>query len=211
MQKSSYDVQLEVSGPMAIWARPDTALAPVSYPAPTQSAARGLLESIAWFRSGAWFAPYCVEICKPVGAAGGLQTQRYTTNYGGPLRKSDHIKKGANGQLAATILTNVCYRIYATIEGDWPANGRNPRHHLQDLFNRRLRQGRSFRKPSLGWSEFGCDYWGPFRDTYEVDETINLTLPAMLTSTFDNAPGSPLAPRWAHDVEIAHGVLHYAS
>jgi CRISPR-associated protein Cas5d len=35
----------------------------------------------------------------------------YTTNYGGPLRKS----RTANFQLIATVLINVCYRIYADV------------------------------------------------------------------------------------------------
>ena len=38
----SYPVQLEISGPTAMWTRPDTGSSPVSYVAPTFSAAKPL-------------------------------------------------------------------------------------------------------------------------------------------------------------------------
>ena len=84
-----YLVQLEVSGPIAMWARPDTGGAPSSYPAPSWSAAKGVLESIGFLASGdAWLHPLRIEICRRRGAPGGqVRYQRYTTNYGGPLRK----------------------------------------------------------------------------------------------------------------------------
>ena len=41
----SYEVAFEVSGPTAMWTRPDTGDAPVSYPAPSFAAVKGLFES----------------------------------------------------------------------------------------------------------------------------------------------------------------------
>ncbi|MEZ6094150.1 MAG: CRISPR-associated protein Cas5 [Pirellulaceae bacterium] len=43
----SYCIELEIAGPTAMWTRPDTGDAPVSFLAPTYSAAKGILESIA--------------------------------------------------------------------------------------------------------------------------------------------------------------------
>jgi len=57
-----YDVFLEIAGPLAMFTRPDTGAAPVSYPAPTYSAAKGIFESIAWYES-AYIKPTKVEIC----------------------------------------------------------------------------------------------------------------------------------------------------
>src|SRR5580693_1904841 len=93
-----YDVHLEVAGPLAIFARPDTGGTPTSYPVPTWSAAKGMFESIAFFADGAaWICPTKVEVCRKkrddsdvratVPRGGGVRFQRYTTNYGGPLRK----------------------------------------------------------------------------------------------------------------------------
>jgi CRISPR-associated protein Cas5d len=92
---SPYTVQLEVSGPLAMFARPDTGASPTSYPVPPWSAAKGLLESIAFFSGGeAWFHPTRVEVCRRTGAPGGAVVfQRYTTNYGGPLRKDLNVSK----------------------------------------------------------------------------------------------------------------------
>jgi len=41
-----YPISLEISGATAMWTRPDTGDAPVSYPVPTWSAAKGIFESI---------------------------------------------------------------------------------------------------------------------------------------------------------------------
>ena len=74
-------------------------------------------------------------------------------------------------QLFATVIADVCYRLYGEVKGNQPTQGENPRHFLQDLFNRRIQRGQCYRTPSLGWREFTCSYWGPFRtDEYEVDE-----------------------------------------
>src|SRR5712692_8799754 len=100
----SYQVSFEISGPTAMWTRPDTGHAPVSYPAPTYAAAKGLFESIVWLKS-AEVMPTRVEICAP------LVFHTYSTNYGGPLRKSKIMKKGSSYQLLATVLINVRYRL----------------------------------------------------------------------------------------------------
>ena len=52
---SRYTVRIEVAGLLAMFARPDTGGTPTSYPAPTWSAAKGILESIAFLSGGqAW-------------------------------------------------------------------------------------------------------------------------------------------------------------
>ena len=44
----TYEVSLEISGPTAMWTRPDTGDAPVSYPAPSFAAVKGIFEYIVW-------------------------------------------------------------------------------------------------------------------------------------------------------------------
>ena len=195
-----------------MFTRPDTGGTPTSYPVPTWSAAKAIFESVAMLRSGdAWISPTKVEICKPRGRAGGeIGYQHYTTNYGGPLRKVDLIARGAGMQLFATAIADVCYRLYGEVVGG-KANGTNPRHHLQDLFNRRLKQGRCYHTPSLGWREFTCSYWGPFREfEYEVDEAISLTIPSMLRSVWSSPRDGHYAPSFSQNVHIERGVLRYA-
>ena len=46
-----YTIEVEVSGPTAMWTRPDTGAAPVSYLAPTFAVTKGIFESICWHKS----------------------------------------------------------------------------------------------------------------------------------------------------------------
>lgn len=194
-----------------MFARPDTGGSPTSYPVPPWSAAKGLLESIAFLSQGsAGFHPTRVEICRPVGSPGGLSFQRYAFNYGGPLRKDLTVKTGTGMQVYATVLTNPCYRIYAEIRGSRGDPGRNPRHYLLHLFERRLKQGRAHRTPCLGWSEFTCDYWGPLRPEWEIDESVTIEIPSMLWSVWDQPHAGGYVSRFAQGVRVTSGVLTYA-
>jgi CRISPR-associated protein Cas5d len=206
-----YSVILEVSAPLAMFARPDTGATPTSYPAPPWSAAKGLFESIAMFSDGAaYFSPTKIEICKRIGTEGGVNFQRYTTSYGGPLRKAS-LLRGQNGmQLIATVLSNVCYRLHAEVKSAARQRGANPAHHLHDLFMRRLKRGQCFRTPALGWREFTCDYWGHARDDFEIDKSINMLVPSMMHSVWSEACNGAYAPHFVQDARIVEGVLVYA-
>ncbi len=225
----AYCVKLEISGRAGLYARPDTGGTPVSYPVPTYSACKATLECIAFLSDGeAWFRPIEVAVCRRVATDDSvvrpsLRHLPYTTNYGGPLRKSDQIAGDNNFQLIAMALADPCFRITATVEGKAANNGRNQRHFLKDLFERRLRQGRTWRTPNLGWSEFTADYWGEFREgesdgkgnaravQTEVDESVSLSVPTMLHSMWDcDVAGRP-SPRFIQDARIDHGVLKFPS
>lgn len=211
-----YDVRLEVAGPLAMFARPDTGGTPTSYPVPTWSAAKGLFESIAFLVDGsAWICPTKVEVCRRVGEPGGrVQFQRYTNNYGGPWRKDSLLGKGATPggasmQLFATVLSQVCYRLHGSVLGA-DSSGVNPRHYLKDLFDRRLKQGRCFRTPCLGWSEFTCSYWGLFREgVTELDDALSLEIPSMLLGMWDRPTAGRYVPEFRQDVRVVRGVLQY--
>jgi CRISPR-associated protein Cas5d len=217
----SYVVELEVAGPLAMFSRPDTGSTPTSYPVPTWSAVKGILESIAYLNDGAWFCPTRVEVCRRIHSPGGrVNFQRYATNYGGPERKADLFKKGpaAGGssmQVFATVLADVCYRLHADVAGPRGGGGRNPRHHLKDLFDRRLKQGRCHRTPCLGLSEFTCTYWGPPREgVTEVDDRVGtpdapVEIPSMLLGVWDTPQSGRYAPLFRQDVRVAFGVLRY--
>src|ERR1700735_1710539 len=104
----SYEVQMEIAGPGAMFTRPDTGSAAISYPGPTFSAAKGIFEAIARMKS-AYIRPTHVEICRPI------QFDRYVTNYRGSLRKTCQVRGGDSYQLQALILQDVCYRLYGVI------------------------------------------------------------------------------------------------
>ena len=207
----NYEVRLEIAGPYAMFTRPDTGSAFVSYPAPTWSACKGMFECVARLKS-AYIHPIKAEICSPI------IFHRYVTNYGGPLRKSNQLSKGASYQLGAFILIDVCYRIYGVVKelSAPPKTKENHMHYLQDLFNRRLKTGRLYDTPCLGWREFVPNYMGLFRDNTSVQKSINEYIPSMLYSPFDkDMDGKSLtdegnnAARFIRDIWIKEGVLNY--
>jgi CRISPR-associated protein Cas5d len=198
-----------------MWTRPDTGAAPVSYPVPTFSAVKGIFESIVRIESAA-IIPTKVEICAPI------IHHAYTTNYGGPLRKSENIRKGASYQLFATVLVNVCYRFYAEPIplplSELPLSDRakrrialvtNRAHAYQAMFERRLKRGQFYDMPFLGWREFVPDYVGDFREGTNVRVDINLPIPSMLREVFSSPSHGRVQPTFC-PVEITNGVLEYA-
>src|SRR4030065_1795170 len=118
MRGENYEIKIEISGRAAMWTRPDTGDCPVSYPAPTYSAVKGIFESMLW-GPAVQIIPTKVEICAPV------QYHNYQTNYGGPLRKSRVITEGGGFQLLATVVIDVCYRLYA-VGSPLPKNTKDP-------------------------------------------------------------------------------------
>jgi CRISPR-associated protein Cas5d len=205
-----YFVQIEISGPTALWSRPDTMPNPVSYVAPTFSAAKAIFEAILRWKS-VNVRPTRCEICTPV------QFHRYAFNYGGPLRKSDQIKKGASLQIFAQVLVNVCYRLYASVDWNRPngelavsPDGQCAPHAYVDAFNRRLERGQWFHTPCLGWKEFAPDYVGPFREGTSVCVAENHVIPAFLEMVFDSPQsGERGRESYFRGVKVRSGVLDY--
>lgn len=212
----TYSISLEISGPSAMWTRPDTGDAPVSYPAPSYGAVKAIFESIVWLKS-AEVVPTRVEICAP------LVFHTYSTNYGGPLRKSKIMKKGSSYQLLASVLINICYRVYGVVEVDETADrrlseaalrqrsiARNGAHAYQQMFERRLRNGQCHSMPFLGWKEFVPDYVGQFRDATRVCTDISTVIPSMLWQVFPTGKFGSWQPTFRQNVKIEKGVLDYA-
>ena len=190
-----YQVEFEVQGYAAMFTRPDTGAAPVSYPAPTFSAVKGMFESVARIKS-AYIKPIKVEICRPI------IYHRYYNNYRGPLRKANT----PNFQLTATILSDVCYKIYGNVkEIEKAPYDNNHLHALQEMFIRRLKQGNFYYTPCLGWKEFVPSYFGPLRNSTQVDKSINILIPSMLYSMFDAPENGTVKPLFKQNVKIVEG------
>ena len=200
MIEKVYPVSFEIAGPAAMFARPDTGSSPVSYVAPTKSALKSMFESVALSKE-AYFEPQRIEICSPI------VFHKYSTNYGGPLRKSGTI----NFQIFATVLENVCYKVYGVIKAyKMPQSGHNPQHKLQEVFFRRLSAGQFYTTVFLGWKEFTPFYFGPLRENTKVDQSINLVIPSMLFTMYDRPTDGRVSPAFIQNVEIREGEMFYA-
>jgi CRISPR-associated protein Cas5d len=217
MEDKPYEVKLEISGPMAMWTRPDTGDAPVSYPAPTFGAVKGIFESIL-LSDWAEVIPTKIEVCKPI------IYHNYYTNYGGTLRGDEILKSGGSYQLLAKVLIDVCYRLYALVDSI-PVNYNkcgnreekrqqigttNGAHAYQDRFNKRLKKGQMYYMPCLGWKEFIPDYIGEFRANTQVCTEVNEFMSSMLRACFPKGKHSEWDPQYDQNVEIRNGVLAYA-
>lgn len=194
-------INLEVAGPAAMFARPDTGATPISYPVPTYSAAKGIFEAVLR-RTNIYIDPVHVEVCKPV------RYERYMTNYGGPLRKPGQISKNNNFQLIATILVDVHYRLYARVK-EKQRSGQRKSNYLQDFkdeFDRRLQEGQTFYTPCLGWKEFAPSYFGPLQQETRPDQTVNLNIPSLLHSMWEH---QEIRPTFRQNREIVKGIMSY--
>jgi CRISPR-associated protein Cas5d len=201
MIEKVYPVSFEIAGTAAMFTRPDTGASPVSYPVPTKSAVKSIVECVV-FAKNAYFEPQRIEICLPV------VYHKYSTNYGGPLRK----KGKPNFQIFATVLENVCYKVYGVVLAYAPPrSASNPPHQLQEIFLRRLALGQFHSTPFLGWKEFVPTYFGPIRDTTTVNTSINLVIPSLLVTMYDQpTDGSVVSPRFIQNARIEEGVMFYA-
>ena len=214
-QMKRYPVEFEIAGPAAMFSRPDTGAAPISYPVPTWSACKAIFESVARGFvakdvASAFFCPTIVEIRRPV------RFERYVTNYRGPLRKSDQIKKEASYQLQTTILVDVCYRVWGeTVQIPGATEGGvNGAHALQEIFDRRMAKGASKYSPCLGWKEFLPSYFGPFREGAEwharfpVQSEETRQLSAFLLSVWDAPINGKYDPVF-RELPIKGGMLRF--
>lgn len=201
---SSYQVAVEIAGPAAIWVRPDSGASFTTYPAPTYSAVQGILDCVARWKT-AYLEPQSVEICAPI------QTLQYATNYGGPLRHPKNFAGATGYQLYSTILIDVIYKIHAVARESGRAPGANNHlHAVQEVFERRLKQGKLYRTPCLGWSEFTPRYFGPLRESTSACTDISMEIPSMLHRVFDQPQGGRYSPEYRQGVRITEGVMRYA-
>lgn len=219
---SKYQVQFEIAGPAAMFARPDTGAAPISYSVPTWSSCKAMFESVArgvFFvgeQPAAFFCPTKVEILKPI------RFEKYAFNYRGPLRNPSEIDPEGGGgnsyQLSATILVDVCYRVFGEcmpIPNDM-ASPINAAHALQEMFLRRLNRGYSKYAPCLGWKEFLPTYFGNFRqdrrdlaDAPSKQKDIDLWIPGLLHSVWDAPVNGTYQPAF-REVRVAKGELMFS-
>lgn len=204
MLTKRYPIGIEIASSLGIFAAPDTGSEPSSYPLPSASACKGIIESIYWIK-GINLRIVAVATC------GMPSWTNFAFNSGSPIRKDSTIRKDSLCQIRATVLKNPRFQILATVENSYnPAldeqyQQNNNAHRFQDQFLLRVKKGQSFHPPCMGWKEFGLTYCGP--QITPVEEKFNTVLPAMLFRVFD-AHGNPNAES-IMNVRVKDGILRY--
>ena len=158
-------IQVEVSGPYALFSRPEMKTERVSYDCMTPSAARGILESIYWHPGLRWVIDR-IHVCAPIHFT---NIRRNEVKDVISARKVKAVMEKGQGELylatpesiqqrAAMVLTNVRYVIDAHfVMTDNAAPGDNP-GKFQDILKRRLERGRFYSMPYFGTREFSAHF-----------------------------------------------------
>jgi len=155
------DLAFEVSGPFACWTRPDLKVERVSYPVPTPSGARGLVEAVFW-------KPEVSVVIRRIEVLSPLRWARITRNevtnivtddwllraQADPAHRFDAAEQ--RDQRSTLLLCDVRYRIRFQYVMRSHADG--PVARYRDQFRRRVERGACYQQPFLGTREFSAAF-----------------------------------------------------
>lgn len=157
-------VEVKVWGDFACFTRPEMKVERVSYPVPTASAARGILEAIFWKPEFTWRVEE-VWVLNPIRYFSILRNEVNSkisersaaawakTGVGGYDAETDHTPRHT------LALRDVAYIIRAQVQSR-PDVADDPAKY-RDQFRRRVRAGRCFSTPYLGCREFSAFFAEP--------------------------------------------------
>jgi len=207
----TYDSPLEVRvwGDYACFTRPEMKVERVTYPVPTPSAMRGVLEAIFWKPEFTWRIQE-IWVLRPIRYFSILRNEvnsqmsnrsarNWERNGGGYVASEDR------AQRHTLALRDVDYLVRAQIEVK-PHVQEDPAKY-RDQFRRRVHQGRCFTRPYLGCREFAA-HFGPANGDEQpipVDDDLGL----MLLDIDYAAEGDRNTPR-LFSARLEHGILRVA-
>lgn len=160
------DLAFEVSGLFACWTRPDLKVERVSYPVPTPSGARGVVEAVFW-KPEVSVVIRRIEVLRPI------CWTRITRNEVTNIVTEDWLTKARSDlgyrfdaaeerdQRSTLLLRDVRYRIHFQYLMRPHATG--PVAKYRDQFRRRVERGACYQQPFLGTREFSAAF-GPATD-----------------------------------------------
>jgi len=201
-------LSVRVRGDFACFTRPEMKVERVSYPMPTPSAARGILEAIFWKPEFSWHVKeiqvlssirYFSIVRNEVNAKASERAARGWQQHGGGFDSSSPDNRAQRHTLA---LRDVDYVIRAQVElrndvEEDPAKYR-------DQFRRRVAKGQCFAQPYLGCREFAAAFQTSEGAPKPIDSTDDLG--PMLLDLEYKADGTG-TPRF-FDARLERGVLH---
>ncbi len=209
MEQSYPPLEVVFWGDFACFTRPEMKVERVSYPVPTPSAVRGMLEAIFWKPQVAWRVRE-IWILKPIRyfsilrnevntRASERSARRWEANGGG-FDASDRRERSQRHTLA---LRDVAYLVRAEMD-PLPGVEAAPAK-FRDQFRRRVRQGRCFSTPYLGCREFSAFFAEPAGGERPIELTEDLGNMLMDLDYEPDGSGRGI-PRFFH-ARLEHGVL----
>lgn len=199
-------LEVRVWGNLACFTRPEMKVERVTYPVPTPSAARGILEAIFWKPEFTWRVEEIV-VLNPINYFSILRNE---VNSKASQRSAKSWEKNGGGFVATTdraqrhtlALRDVDYVIRARMELASHAND-NPAKY-RDQFRRRVRKGRCFSRPYLGCREFAARFAEPTGDEEAIDQTMSLGRMLYDLDYQSDGRGTPIF----FSAQLENGVLH---
>lgn len=168
-------VSVEVWGDYACFTRPEHKVERMSYPVMTPSAARGVLEAIAWKPEFSWRVRR-IHVLRPIRHASIVRNEvasvasdraaRGWAKNGGGFDATDDRR-----QRYALVLRDVRYRIEA--EAALRPHATDPVAKYESIFERRVAKGQCYQRPYLGTREFSASF-APPGDQVAIDHSDEL-------------------------------------
>jgi CRISPR-associated protein Cas5d len=199
---------VRVWGDFACFTRPEMKVERVTYPVPTPSAARGVLEAIFWKPEFIWRVEE-IWVLNPIryfsilrNEVTGRASERAATSW--QRNGSGGYDASANRAQRHTLaLRDVAYVVKAQVEVKHGVDADVAKY--RDQFRRRVQNGRCFATPYLGCREFSAAF-APLDGT---EQPINLTddIGAMLYDLDYNSDGSGRGTPRFFGARVVDGIM----
>lgn len=211
MTERAAPLAVRVRGDLACFTRPEMKVERVSYPVPTPSAARGILEAIFWKPEFRWRVEE-VWVLRDIRYMSLLRNE--VNSRANPSVAKDWLRRGGGYDASADraqrhtlALREVDYVIRAHVEvkdgiSEDPAK-------FRDQFRRRVRTGACFHRPYLGCREFAADFSEPDGTERPIERTEDLG--RMLLEIDYSADGTGRGTPRFFDAKLERGVLRILS
>ncbi len=152
--------RVQVSGPLAVFTRPEMKVERVSYEVPTPSAARGILEAILWKPALRW-AVEAIEVLREIRWASFRRNEVASRMPQAP--RADYYADQDRTLRNTVALRDVAYVVAARFELTERAGEGDGVAKFEEMFARRLARGQTFHQPYLGCRELAAEV-GPADD-----------------------------------------------
>lgn len=161
-------IRVRISGDFACFTRPEAKVERVSYPLPTPSAARNILDSICWRPEMRWIVT-SITVLKPIRyipirrneVQSKISPSSVKTWMSDPS-KYEPLAAGAGANTDGTPRNSLLLRDVAYVIEAYPAvfdkSGDNTPMKYVSMLQRRVEKGQCFQRPSLGCREFAADF-----------------------------------------------------
>ena len=188
-----HPICIDIWGDYAMFTRPESKVERTTYPAPTPSACRGILNAIYSKPVEFYYQITQIDVMNPIHIITITKNELQQVADNSKI-KNDNYSIDANKyhtQRVSSYLSNVYYRIHAEIIlCDNIDTAHVNLKSIVSQFNRRVANGKCFYQPYLGTRECICYFSEP--DMSHVPIDLDMNIGTMLYDVFDLKNNEPL-------------------